>query len=609
MTADPERRALARSPSTGLVEFAVLAAAGLVAGLVTSRVDLAAFGVSFAAAAVAAVALAEQPRLEVLVDTDTERVLEGDVVTMRVTVRSTTAVDRLDLIVAVPPGLTVIDGTNPLRHPSSSRRGAIVRVATEGRPVGPATARRRGPAGSGSNRAWLRWEGEAGRPSTMRVLPGPLALERLVRPARTRVHAGNQISRARGSGSEFADIRPFQPGDRERDVNWRISARRGEPWVNQRHPERNADIVLFLDTFDEVALRDGVRAAAALATGYLDHGDRVGFIGFGGSLRWLFPGGGRRQQYQLVDTLVTTQVYESQAWRDLRVVPRRCLPPSALVVAVSPLVDDRVVAALGDLRSRAVDVALLEVVPPQAPTRTASFGPLAERLWRLERRAVTIPLGPAGRARRHLGRQPAAGRRGRGGDHLSPSRATGSRMTLGPWNPARTASGAAALAVAALLVAGALATGRGEAGGIAIVGLAGLLALGGAVAAGTRRPLAPALALLALAMAGGNGHSVAAVPLQAGALLAVALLAGWSIEERRPVPGEPRVDAGRWSMSAALVLATMAAGRAGGAAVGTILAGSGGPGGWSGGSGEHHGRLVGSWPTSGVMRKGHRPGR
>jgi hypothetical protein len=132
-------------------------------------------------------------------------------------------------------------------------------------------------------------------------------------------------------------------------------------------------------------------------------------------------------------------------------------------------------------------------------------------------------------------------------------------MTLGPWNPARTAGSAVALAVAALLVAGAVATGRGEAGGIAIVGVAGLLALASAVAAGTRRPLAPALALLALAMAGGNGHSVASVPLQAGALLAVALLAGWSIDERRPVPGEPRVDAGRWSMSAALVLASIAA--------------------------------------------------
>jgi hypothetical protein len=133
-------------------------------------------------------------------------------------------------------------------------------------------------------------------------------------------------------------------------------------------------------------------------------------------------------------------------------------------------------------------------------------------------------------------------------------------MTLGRWNPSRTACGAAALAVATLVVAAALALGRGEAGGVAVVGLVGVLALASAVAAGTRRPLGPALALVALAMAGGNGHSVAAVPLQAGGLLAVALLAGWSIDERRPVPGEPRVDAGRWSMSAALVLAAMAAG-------------------------------------------------
>ena len=74
----------------------------------------------------------------------------------------------------------------------------------------------------------------------------------MLAPLETQVFVGNQVSRARGDGIEFADIREWAPGDRVRSINWRASARRGELWVNQQHPERNTDVVLFLDTFTDV---------------------------------------------------------------------------------------------------------------------------------------------------------------------------------------------------------------------------------------------------------------------------------------------------------------------------------------------------------------------
>jgi uncharacterized protein (DUF58 family) len=66
----------------------------------------------------------------------------------------------------------------------------------------------------------------------------------VLRPFRTQVFAGNQVAREKGEGIEFADMRPFAPGDRVRRVNWRASARRGELWVNEYHAERNGDVVL-----------------------------------------------------------------------------------------------------------------------------------------------------------------------------------------------------------------------------------------------------------------------------------------------------------------------------------------------------------------------------
>ena len=101
--------------------------------------------------------------------------------------------------------------------------------------------------------------------------------------------AGNQVARARGEGIEFADLRPFTPGDRLRRINWRASARRGDLWVNEAHPERNADIVLFLDVFAEVrrsgpgTLDLAVGAAGSLAERYLRDKDRVGLVSFGAS--------------------------------------------------------------------------------------------------------------------------------------------------------------------------------------------------------------------------------------------------------------------------------------------------------------------------------------
>src|SRR5262249_6632632 len=95
----------------------------------------------------------------------------------------------------------------------------------------------------------LEWQMRLRSPRVVRVLPAAPTLRRILRPSETRSDTGHQVARARGEGIEFADVRPFRPGDRASRVNWRVSARRGETWVNDQHPERNADAVLLLDTF------------------------------------------------------------------------------------------------------------------------------------------------------------------------------------------------------------------------------------------------------------------------------------------------------------------------------------------------------------------------
>jgi len=233
------------------------------------------------------------------------------------------------------------------------------------------------------------------RPVRLRVYPKPELVRTLLRPLRTQVFAGNEVAREKGDGLEFADMRPFAPGDRVRSINWRASARRSQLVVNDYHPERNTDVLLFLDSFAEAqadgrsTLDEAVRATFTLATEYLARRDRVGLVTFGGILRWLAPSMGVTQRWRLVDALLETDVELNYAWKDASVIPARVLPPQALIVAITPLLDARSVAALTDLRARGFDLAIVEVSPePFVEPGESELDRLAYRLWLLRRAAL-----------------------------------------------------------------------------------------------------------------------------------------------------------------------------------------------------------------------------
>jgi uncharacterized protein (DUF58 family) len=144
-------------------------------------------------------------------------------------------------------------------------------------------------------------------------------------------------------------------------------------------------------------LEAAVRAAATLATRYLERRDRVGLVGFGGVLRWLHPGMGVTQRYRLIETMVETGVEPTYTWRDVNLIPVRVLPPAALVLALTPLVDPRFVTAVEDLRGRRFDVVVVEVDPvPLVDPGTTEVERSAYRLWLLEREVQRARLESLG---------------------------------------------------------------------------------------------------------------------------------------------------------------------------------------------------------------------
>ncbi len=253
----------------------------------------------------------------------------------------------------------------------------------------------------------LRWSGSLHTTFQVRVHPRPIDLRRLLAPWFVRRLTGAHRSKAVARGIEYADVRPFAPGDSLRDINWRASARSDEIWVSQRHPERSTDVILLLDTFTEsghdvrTALGMAIEAAVGLAESHLTVTDRVGLIEIGGIVRWVSPGTGQHQLQRLTDALLATKLYENAAERNHLVLPPRVLPPRSFVVALSPLLDARFIDSLSTLRASGHDVSVVEI-PPLLPRsgdddrNRSQSSRLAYRLWQAERTITRDQLAQHG---------------------------------------------------------------------------------------------------------------------------------------------------------------------------------------------------------------------
>jgi uncharacterized protein (DUF58 family) len=382
-----------RAATPKLGAYAALAGTGLLAALVLGRPELAALAAPFAVVLAAGLSLAQEPRVRARLELDRERQVEGEQVTAYLELDAEGTVPNLALLLDLPDGIEA-NGPNPqLRHLGPGEQPELelpLRCTHWGAYlVGDLLLRVQDRFGL------LAFEQALDLRRPLKVYPRGETLEKLLRPLETQTFAGTQTPRTRGEGIEFADLRPFVPGDRVRRVNWRATARRGEPWVNVTHPERNTDVVVFLDTFAEArqgatgTLDLAVEAAGSLAGHYIREKDRVGLVAFGGVLNWLTVSSGVVQLYRVLDSLLDAEIFLSYAWKNIDILPVRTLPPHALVLALTPLLDERSMRALVDLRARGFDLAVIDISPvPFVQPGSGPLDDLAYRLWLLRRDAL-----------------------------------------------------------------------------------------------------------------------------------------------------------------------------------------------------------------------------
>ncbi|MQY13699.1 hypothetical protein SRB5_38490 [Streptomyces sp. RB5] len=253
-------------------------------------------------------------------------------------------------------------------------------------------------------------------PLRLAVLPEPEPVEAALVPAVLPRRIGEHPAPVPGEGTEFEAIRPFQPGDRPRRVNWAVSARRRAPYVTVRQEERSYDVVLVLDTlqragaFGRDSLDLSVRGASGLAAAHLARGERVGLVAAGGRVRGVAPGVGGHQLQRIAEAVLDLRVEGAADESVVDRLPRTVLPSGALVVYFTPLLDERARLTALDLRRRGHPLVVVDVLtaePGGSGPRPAGRGPsawreagrsagvraLTLRLWRLDRAADLYEIG------------------------------------------------------------------------------------------------------------------------------------------------------------------------------------------------------------------------
>jgi uncharacterized protein (DUF58 family) len=199
---------------------------------------------------------------------------------------------------------------------------------------------------------------------------------------------GTHLTRHIGPGVEYADVRRYVPGDQLRTVNWPVSARRGSLHVTQRLTDRAADVVVLIDRYPQppgpaTEATDRVaRGAVQVVQSALRSGDRAGVVVLGDRHpRWLGADIGRRQFYRVLDAVLTAgDDFETTPGT---LAPRAAVPPGAIVIAFSTLLDTEFALALIDLRKRGHTVVAVDVLEG-APFEDERDG-LVARMWSLQR--------------------------------------------------------------------------------------------------------------------------------------------------------------------------------------------------------------------------------
>jgi len=109
--------------------------------------------------------------------------------------------------------------------------------------------------------------------------------------------AGEYLSAFKGRGIEFEEVRPYQPGDDVRTIDWNVTARYGEPFVKLFREERELTVILLVDVSASQGLGTHFQTkrelitelGSTLAFSAIKNNDKVGLMMFTDGIEKFVP--------------------------------------------------------------------------------------------------------------------------------------------------------------------------------------------------------------------------------------------------------------------------------------------------------------------------------
>jgi uncharacterized protein (DUF58 family) len=194
--------------------------------------------------------------------------------------------------------------------------------------------------------------------------------------ARRSLHSaaiGQQASRSRGSGIEFAQYRSYEPGDDPRTVDWKLYARSDRYFV--REAERDSPLTLWLlldgsasmgqaDRADPrwTRLHAARRLAACALEIALRQGDSVGLILATPRPQALPAARGPRQRDRCLRALAALEAEGVWPAPDALLPLLQRIDPGALVLVLGDLFDDATRSSIQQLAHAGREVACVQLI-------------------------------------------------------------------------------------------------------------------------------------------------------------------------------------------------------------------------------------------------------
>jgi len=219
-----------------------------------------------------------------------------------------------------------------------------------------------------------------------------------LRARRIGAWSGQVPSRRVGAGTEFYELRLYNPGDELRRINWKASARAGRLVTNEFESEHVTDVLLIVDSTENVTssifkfdlTEFQLTLAGSLSSQLLLQGNRVGLAMYGAVRAWVDLAFGKRQLVKILDNLAMAKAGSALLPMSYAVesVVVSLMPSKSLIIFISSLLNEETASVIGSLAEKGY--VIICFTPTLEQVQGTDPRTLAVRILSAQRRANAI---------------------------------------------------------------------------------------------------------------------------------------------------------------------------------------------------------------------------